>query len=336
VLVHSVPRSSVYLAFTRFLLSADRLLSKLPRLDIAHVRDLPGVSLLPHHGRKRARGWVLEIQSPPLHHPWRSWFSNLRIRSGARAFDLTLVHRQAVGEAIFGRGAECFVEYPIGADFDHFTPGRNLALRQQLGVLPEEMLLIYTGSVQPKRTLHRMLAGFQQANRSLGNLHLLVVGDGSDLPRLRSLADSMGIGGRVHFSGYVPYARMPEYMQAADIGLCYVPMTPWFDKAPVLKTLESLASGLPTIATATEGNREYIRHGQNGWLVDDSPDSIADGICTLCQRDDLRLAFRNGRESIRAYDWKRIVRDIALPAYTALLEGPKGERLEKTAADAAQ
>jgi len=308
-----------YKDFLRFLGHAASQLATLPRLDIVNVRNSPGASFVRHWAHNQARRWVMEIQSPPLHGEFRAQLSNVRTRLEARAFDLTLVHRQAVGEAIFGQSTGRFVECPAGVDFDHFVPGRNSALRENLGVQQGDLLVIYTGSIEPRRTLHTMLAGFEQANRSLGNLHLLVVGNGSDLPRLRSLADDMGIADKTHFVGYVPYAQMPTYMQAADIGLCYVPVTPWFDKAPVLKTLESLASGLPTIATATQGNQAYIRHGQNGWLVDDSPSSIAEGIHTLCLHDDLRLAFRNGRDSIRAYDWSRIVRDVLLPAYATLL-----------------
>jgi len=164
-----------------------------------------------------------------------------------------------------------------------------------------------------------MLAGFAQANASLAHLHLVIVGDGTDLPRLRALADDMDITERVHFQGYVPYARMPAYMQAADIGLCYVPVTPWYDKAPVLKTMESMASGLPTIATATQGNRAYIKNEENGLLVEDSPDDLAAAIVRLCHCDALRhRCAENGRDSIRAYDWHRIVEDILLPTYIEL------------------
>ncbi len=305
-------------SFASFLLSAHHVLSQDNDWDIIHVANIPGSSLLPLLAQRNEYGWVLDIRSPPLHKKSRALISKLRIRLESRAFDETFAHSLAVGEAIFGLGSTRFVELPIGVDFDHFRPGTNTEVRLRLGVAPDQKILIYTGVIRPKRRLDKLLAGFQQADQQVGGLHLLVVGEGPDRQRLQDLAQEMGIAERVHFVGVVPYDQMPRYLWAADIGLGYVPMTPMFDKAPVLKTLESLAAGLPTIATATEGNQAYITNRRNGLLVEDSPEAIADGITELCRNDDLYRKLANAGASIREYDWARIVEDVLLSTYNAV------------------
>jgi glycosyltransferase involved in cell wall biosynthesis len=185
--------------------------------------------------------------------------------------------------------------------------------------LPDEILFIYTGSIMPIRQLDKLLHGFSLAQRAEKNLHLLFVGTGLAMAQLKELATTLDVDSRVHFAGLVAYEEIPGYMHAADIGLGYVPMVTSFDKAPVLKTMESLASGLPTIATATLGNQLYIKDGVNGLLVQDTPEALAQAMCKLATNATLRSQFENGREFIDAYQWQRIVGDVLNPTYERLI-----------------
>ncbi len=307
-------------SFLKFLLDAWRALDRQNDWDLINIRNLPGASMLPRLSSNRQNNvWVLEIQSPPLHGGWRSTVSNLRIRLDARSFATTLVHDQEVAEDIFGSNNDRFVELPIGVDFDHFCPGNNPILRRNLGIYPDDIVFVYTGTIKPIRRLHRVIRAFQLALQSVPNLHLLIVGEGNDVPRLKDTAQSLGVASRVHFTGLVLYEDMPATMHAADICLGYVPQDPWFDKAPVLKTMEALACGLPTIATATKGNQKYITNGVNGILSGDMPDALASAMVKLASDKSLRAQYGNGRYYIEAYQWKRIVDDILNPIYENLV-----------------
>jgi glycosyltransferase involved in cell wall biosynthesis len=317
---HSSRQQNFRFTFLQFLFSAHRALERRNNWDIINVRNLPGVSFLPRFQRNQQTAkWALEIMSPSLHASWRSTMSNYRTRLESRSFAVALVHAQEVAVDIFGSNNDRFIELPIGVDFDHFRPGKNPDLRQALGILPDEILFIYSGSIMPIRQLDKLLRGFSLAQQAAQNLHLLFVGTGLAVQQLEELATMLGVGSRVHFSGLVSYEDIPDYMHAADIGLGYVPMVPWFDKAPVLKTMESLASGLPTIATATRGNQLYIEDGVNGMLVQDTPEALAKAMRDLASNAHLRAKFSNGREFIDAYQWKRIVGDILIPTYERLV-----------------
>ena len=318
---HSSSYDGYQFSFLQFLMKSRQAIDRQNNWDVINLRNLPGVSLLPRvYNRDQGGSWVLEIQSPPLHQGWRSTLSNYRIRFEASAFSTTLVHAQVVAEEIFGSGSGRFVELPIGVDFNHFRPGKNPSLRQDLGVSPDEILFIYTGAIMPIRQLDRLVLGFDQALQTMGNLHLLLVGDGLAVPELQELVSSLDLASHVHFLGRISYDDMPETMQAADVGLGYVPMVPWYDKAPVLKTMESMASGLPTIATATEGNRAYIEDGIDGLLVDDTPEALSQAMIKLADNNDLRLKFSRGRQAIDSFRWTRIVENILEPTYQQIVE----------------
>jgi glycosyltransferase involved in cell wall biosynthesis len=105
-------------------------------------------------------------------------------------------------------------------------------------------------------------------------------------------------------------------LNAADIGISYVPKTPQYDPQPPLKTVEFLACGLPTIATDTVGNRVFIRNEYNGLLIDDTVESLSNAIVKLVTDTSLRTKFASvSRQSVRKYDWQNIVEKKLIPIY---------------------
>ena len=77
-----------------------------------------------------------------------------------------------------------------------------------------------------------------------------------------------------------------------------------------------LSSGKPVLATATKGNSYYIQNGENGLLVSDNPQDIANGLRRLIYDKQLRLDLSNAaRNSVRDYDWERIVKNKLVPVY---------------------
>ena len=223
--------------------------------------------------------------------------------------------------AIFGDNRQ-FEEVPIGVDLEHFAPGRNVQLRSKLGLSDDDLVALYVGTISKQRSLWNMLEAFAKAADQVSNLHLLVLGwpEHAWLTEMQPHIHEFGLADKVHYCGYRPYSDMPQYFQAADIGLGFVPITPWYDKAPVLKTMEYLAAGLPVVATATEGNALYITHEENGLLVGDTPEAFAAGIVKVATDSSLRNRFKGAaRESIRPYSWQTIVSDKLLPAYERAL-----------------
>lgn len=315
------PEASQKTTIPRFLLQAKRALDSHETFDIVHATNLIGISLLPILSRRQATGWVFEIRSPPLYGAWRAAISNLRTRAESSAFDLTLVHAQAVGMAIFSDNRQ-FEEVPIGVDLEHFALGRNVQLRSELGLSDDDLVALYVGTISKQRSLWNMLEAFAKAADQVSHLHLLVLGwpEHAWLTEMQPHIHELGLADKVHYCGYHPYSDMPQYFQAADIGLGFVPITPWYDKAPVLKTMEYLAAGLPVVATATEGNALYITHEENGLLVGDTPEAFAAGIVKVATDSSLRNRFKGAaRESIRPYSWQTIVSDKLLPAYERAL-----------------
>jgi glycosyltransferase involved in cell wall biosynthesis len=74
---------------------------------------------------------------------------------------------------------------------------------------------------------------------------------------------------------------------AADIGISHLPDDLWSRGKCGLKVLQYMAAGLPVVANPVGVQKDFIRHGQNGFLVD-TPDQWAEAIRRLASEPGLR------------------------------------------------
>ncbi len=90
----------------------------------------------------------------------------------------------------------------------------------------------------------------------------LIAGDGPERGKLEKEAMDLNVGKSVQFLGSVPHEAMPDLLTKADI---YV-STSLYDGTSV-SLLEAMAVGVFPIVTDITSNREWIRDGENGFLV---------------------------------------------------------------------
>lgn len=98
------------------------------------------------------------------------------------------------------------------------------------------------------------------ATPALGDLQLIVVGDGSLRDALKEDAKALAIASRVHFLG----ARrdLGDLLAAMDV---FVMPSLW--EGLPLSMILAMGAGLPVIATAVAGIPEVVENGKTGWLV---------------------------------------------------------------------
>ncbi|MEU4245380.1 glycosyltransferase [Actinoplanes sp. NPDC026619] len=80
--------------------------------------------------------------------------------------------------------------------------------------------------------------------------------------RLRRLAESCGVSGRVRLAGAVPAHEMPQWYRSADL----LAATPWYEPFG-LTVLEAMACGVPVVASAVGGLVDTVVDGVTGDLV---------------------------------------------------------------------
>lgn len=84
--------------------------------------------------------------------------------------------------------------------------------------------------------------------RGRQDVSLLLLGDGSNFPVLRSLASELQLDEYANFTGLIPQEEVARYLSAIDIGLVPDPQNGLNEFCTMLKTMDYMASGKPMVA----------------------------------------------------------------------------------------
>lgn len=311
------------LAPTRFALQAFSLIDRLQRenpFDVLQLQAFPNLGLVLYPTGRTPRVTVLDIRTSAISGGFFNAISKLVLRLQARLFQHVVVLDRHLATFLFDDRQRRVTIVPLGADFHQFQPGRDELRRRQLGLPAGDLVFIYTGNIDAVRTIDKIVQAFVVVAQEHPHIRFLLLGEGDQRPHLQSLVEKRGLGHRVTFTGIVPYAEIPSYLRAADVGVAYVPDKVQYRNQPPLKTVEYLASGLPVLATDTPGNRRFVNPGRNGLLAVDTVEALASGMSRLVEERELRQEMaRVARESVRPFSYEQIVSRQLIPFYQRCL-----------------
>jgi glycosyltransferase involved in cell wall biosynthesis len=159
-------------------------------------------------------------------------------------------------------------------DFDRFraTQMHRDTSRQAMRLSEETRVLGTVGALVTKKGVDTLLHALSIIAQDTKNVRLLIVGDGPERAPLERLAAELGVSEHVTFLG--AQAHIEQIMPAFDV---YVSGSLVEGLPTVL--LESIAAGVPVIATDIPGNDEVISNGVTGRLVPpQAPQAMAEAI----------------------------------------------------------
>jgi D-inositol-3-phosphate glycosyltransferase len=193
---------------------------------------------------------------------------------------------------------------PCGVDLRRFRALDRDAARRSLDLNGNKTIL-FVGRIEPVKGVELLLSAAAQLDDEPPFQVLIVGGDGtgSELNRLRSIASTLGLDGRVTFLGPIEHDRLPLFYNAADV--CVVPS---HHESFGLVALEAMACGTPVIASDVGGLRVTVRDGETGYLIPQrSPEPFAQGIALLLGNDALRQSLgRTARQAAERFGWQEI------------------------------
>jgi phosphatidylinositol alpha-1,6-mannosyltransferase len=141
-----------------------------------------------------------------------------------------------------------------------------------------------------------------------------VIGDGHNRQQLQRLAEDLGLGDRVHFTGFVSQDDLLRAYSESDLFVLTSSVMPSSHEGFGTVYLEAAASGVPSLAARMAGAAEAVKDGVSGMFVE-TP--TVDAIATALKRFlDGTMTF--DREACRhfaeGFSWQRVV-DHALQYY---------------------
>lgn len=166
-----------------------------------------------------------------------------------------------------------------GVDTQQFHPSLanefRAAVRIEHGIPEDVPLLLFVGSGFERKGVPQLLRAFAlMENRQV---RLVIVGADRKLKAMRALAGSLGLAGRVLFTG--PLKDVRPWYGAADAFV----LPTLYDPCPNA-ALEAMACGLPMLTSTTCGAKAWVVDGKNGFVVDALDcRGMSDALASLCQ-----------------------------------------------------
>jgi glycosyltransferase involved in cell wall biosynthesis len=229
-----------------------------------------------------------------------------------------------------------------GIDLSRFHTNRDAdAVRAELGLPVSAPLAMMISRVVRFKGLEDYVIAAARVSQTLPDVRFLIVGEGyvnrsggsvsenrEYRRELEQLAVRLRIRDRVVFTGFRP--DVPRLLNAAA-----VTVLPSLSEGLSNVVLESMAAGVPVIASRVGGIPEALTDGVTGLLVPPSdPTAVADAMCRVLGSPDLanRLGEAGRRHVTDHFSLDRMVAD-ATGWYLRLLGESRGARRHPLCAD---
>ncbi len=190
-----------------------------------------------------------------------------------------------------------------------FTREELLELRIELGLSPEDKVVLYTGNFEPYQGIDLLLSAWQYINSRINNIAKLVIvgGEIEQVAHLRSKIKEMNIDSSVLLTGKVPVENVGKY-----IALSYILVSPRLEGTNTpMKIYTYLKSGHPIIATDLPTHTQVLTPDIS-CLVPPRPEPFGDAIISLLKDPEMaeELGKRGYKFVSENYSWERFKEKI--------------------------
>ena len=151
-------------------------------------------------------------------------------------------------------------------------------------------------------------------------VQFVMVGDGPLRSNLEAMSNELGLGNRTLFLG--DRRDIPAVLASLDITVL-----PSKSESLSNVILESMAAGVPVVATDVGGNRELITHGETGFLTAEDDGALAKAVENLLTDQELRSnCGKRARMQASSQYQLDVIRDRYEQLYLSTLAAKTGQQ----------
>lgn len=185
--------------------------------------------------------------------------------------------------------------------------------------------LLYIGVLGPSRRIEDTLRGLRLfLNRNpdmIISYDVIGRAKPEEMQEFKNAIMEYKLENIVTYHGYLPDEDIVKFFDECNVGVSYVPITPYYTDVIVTKTAEYMLSGLATIATNTNKNREMISE-INGVLINDTAESFAQGLEEI-HRKLSTFDSQKIRKSAKEWDLAYNIEHDIIPLLKKIAKNPK-------------
>jgi len=214
----------------------------------------------------------------------------------------TIVPTDSLQRQLERDGYQNVIVVSRGVDGELFHPAKRCQrLRDSWGADEETPVVMLVSRLAPEKNLNVVIQAFEQMRKVHPLARLVMVGDGPARAELQEKNP------HVIFAGMQTGEALAQHYASGDIFL-YPSLTETYGNV----TVESMASGLATVAFDYAAARQHIRHDLNGLLVpyEDTEAFIAQSKAIISDMARVHRLRHAARHSMESQTWERIMGDL--------------------------
>src|SRR5215831_613678 len=202
---------------------------------------------------------------------------------------------------------------------ERLARSRDFGIRHELGIDPKVPVIAVISRLNPGKGIEYLLKAAVIVREQFPEARFLIVGgsyfDPAYKPSLELLARKLNVADRVLFTG--ERNDIQQLLQEVNISVL-----PSLSEGLSNSLLESMAAGLPVIATNVGGNPEIVQDGKTGFLVAARDETaLSDAILRMLRSPEMRERFGYaGYERVRTHFSLAATVRKTEELYTMLLE----------------
>jgi len=199
----------------------------------------------------------------------------------------------------------------------HYLPlGADSLTEQNKGLKKVSLNLFYVGTLNG-RNISDTIIGFQQYLNTVEDIFYQnssydIVGFGTKQEEANVLKtiSKCGLVGKVVFHGRLNHSECGVMLSKANLGVCYYPLSSFYENQPPTKLFEYILSGIPCISVDTTETRKYISI-HNGILIKDNINGFSKGLKNIVEV----MPYDSDviRSTLSKFTWKSIVNNYLIP-----------------------
>ncbi len=184
---------------------------------------------------------------------------------------LVFTRARTTRQYLAAQGLDEYRIHPVYDPCDHdiFFPMEKALARETFGYRDDDIVLVHHGILHPNKGNDRILKAIARCLPNFPNLRYLLIGDGPDMPRLKSMVRELSLEDCVQLTGWLPSrSDVNRGLNAGDIGLVMRVGHRSDDFHMTGALVHNMACGLPILAARLGGVSEVVEDGRNGFLFD--------------------------------------------------------------------
>lgn len=192
-----------------------------------------------------------------------------------------------------------------GVDLNKFNPKNNGSyLKKRYKVANLKPVVLFVGRLDHEKNIDVIIKAFAKVLNHI-EAELVIAGKGKEKSNLVNLANELGIGKNITFTGLIPDKDLPFLYRIADVFV--IASTAELQS---IATMEAMASGLPVVAARAIALPELVYDNKNGYLFDrGDAETLANRILTIIRNPALKKAMsENSLKIISGHDIRKTVK----------------------------